>query len=55
MIPPFIADDADTPDDQNLILSQHLNGVWASVKIVKIERITNLPPEESGWLVTYPE
>ncbi len=49
----FEADDAVTPEEINLILSQYLAGRWRHLVIVKIDRINNQPPTDSGWLATY--
>ena len=53
MSPTFLPDDKTTPQDKNLILSQHLTGPWSNFNIVKIERIENSPQTDSGWEVTF--
>ena len=50
----FIADPISlhTPtfQEKNLWLSQHLNGPWRGLQIIKIDRIEGVP---AGWLATY--
>lgn len=52
MCPPFLPDDETTPQDKNLLLSQHLTGSWSNLDIDKIERIKESPDTESGWEAT---
>ena len=49
----FLPDNKTTPDDKNLILSQHLTGSWFNLNIVEIKRIESSPQTDSGWEVTF--
>ncbi len=50
-----IYDTLTLPTDQNRELRRHLNGVWISRKVHKIERIERVSPAENrtGWRLTY--
>ena len=49
----FIPDNLQTASEQNLKLSQRLNGSWSDYNIVTIKRI--VVGSTTGWKVTYRE